>query len=187
MPGSPDAGNVTTDRLRCPRCEAVQVPAADGEQTCSTCRRQAVVLLFDPVRDDYTPAGATGRCARHPNKDAVAGCSRCGSFVCDVCATRTGEELYCTACFETLHERQHLSTTRASRMRWDDLTLGLGLLGLLPCVNCAGIPASLVIGSWTLFRHSRHPWISIPRTVAGMALSATMLFLSFLYIALVKR
>lgn len=168
----PSASPAAAGSLRCPRCAPGRVPATDGEQKCMWCRRSATVFLFDPVPDAFTAAGAAGRCARHPNKDAVAGCSRCGSFVCDVCATRTGEELYCTACFETLHERQHLSTTRVSRMRWDDLTLGCGLLSLAICpLACVGTPVTLALGGWTLSRIAREPWLSRPRTITGMVLS----------------
>jgi hypothetical protein len=157
-------------RIACPRCGGT-LGVGDGATRCASCGKTATVVRFEPIVEAFS-TGAAGRCAHHPNKDAVAGCARCGAFVCEVCVTRTGEATYCPACFETLHERDDLDTTRARRTRIDYLILHMGMLCWMlgPCVF-ATAPLTLALGGWALAQRRRRPWLSTARIVGGMALS----------------
>jgi hypothetical protein len=128
------------------------------------------VYLFEPVAVATELTSGAGRCSAHPNKDAVAGCARCGAFVCDVCVTRTGETSLCPACFDTLHARGDLDTTLARRLRWDYLTLSLGVAGIIPWCGVAASPFAVALGCWCLWRRRREPWLSAGRAIFGMAI-----------------
>jgi len=168
---SSDAGRVAPlADVACPRCS--QPLDGSGERrTCRGCGKPATVLVFEPPVDEMSAGSATGRCAQHPNKDAAVGCGRCGSFICDVCATRTGEQVLCPACFDTLHERGDLATTRTSRVRWDQLTLACGLVSWLCYVSVITAPAALALGVFALSKRRKEPWLSTARIVWGMVLA----------------
>ncbi len=174
----PSAAPHETREAPCPRCWGTLVGDADG-RTCRVCRKRADVHLFEPVASDSEIPSGAGRCSAHPNKDAVASCTRCGAFVCDVCVTRTGEIALCPACFDTLHGRGDLETTRARRMRWDFATFSLGLLSAIPWCGAVAGAAALALGVFTLTRRRTQPWLSAGRTVAGMLLA---LFFTVLYV-----
>ena len=142
------------------------------------------MFVFEPFVDAPAAAPGTGRCAHHPNKDAVDGCACCGSFVCEVCATRTGEQVLCPACFDTLHERGDLATTRSGRVRWDHLTLACGLLGAM-CfyVSVISAPATLALGVFTLSKRRKEPWLSAARAVWGMVIALLGLALGVAFFA----
>jgi len=157
-------------RSFCPRCTGTL--EGSGERlTCRQCGKSTTVVVFAPLVDAAAAAPGTGRCAHHPNKDAVDGCGRCGSFVCDVCATRTGEQVLCPTCFDTMHERGDLATTNARRVRWDYLTLACGVCCCVPFCSVVATPAALVLGVVTLLKLRREPWLSPTRTIIGMTIA----------------
>jgi hypothetical protein len=71
---------------------------------CGTDQR---VLRFRPYRRVAGPPGAPRLgvpCAYHGGNPATTGCARCGSFLCDLCATPIRGTVHCTACFERLRD-----------------------------------------------------------------------------------
>jgi hypothetical protein len=72
------------------------------------CGVSSRVFLFHPFRSagsrhGAAPVAAGTPCAYHAGNAATASCARCGSFLCNLCATPVGGQTYCTACFERLH------------------------------------------------------------------------------------
>ena len=151
----------------CPKCRR-PVPG-EGDLVCGGCATELFVLRFAPVVAAADAALAGARCAQHPGKPASAACGRCGSFLCGVCVTRTGEEVLCPACFELLHEREELDTTRARRMRWDHLALTLTVASFVPCVGSVAAPFALVAAIYVPFRLRREPWMSRAMTWGNLA------------------
>ncbi len=172
-------------RIQCPRCGG-SIDADEGAALCSLQGHEITLLRFQPVVDLVPEVAAAGRCARHPNKDATAACGRCGSYVCEVCVTRTGEQLLCPACFDLLHGRGELDTTRTTRFRWDDLALWLGVLSLIPCgLSLVTVPANVAILAWTIRRRRREPWLSVGRVVVGIVF-ALVVPAAFIAVAVAK-
>jgi len=114
-------------------------------------------VRFRPVLDAAALDAGEGRCLNHPTKDAVDACGRCGGYVCDVCLTRTGEDRLCPACFDLLHGRGELATTRARRMRWDRLCVPLLLLSLVVCQVFA--PVAIGVAIYVLVRRRKDAWL----------------------------
>jgi len=73
---------------------------------CPECGASSVVRVFPALF--YAPSGpvaaeaaAEGEstCFDHPAKRAVAACSRCGRFVCQLCAVEFKGTVWCPSCF----------------------------------------------------------------------------------------
>ncbi len=162
-------------RVPCPRCHR-RVPATGTSWgRCPKCLARYRVIEFTPLLDAAELAAGAGRCANHPGKDASNGCARCGAFVCDVCVTRTGEDLYCPDCFSLLHTRGQLATTQTSRTRWDSLVL---LLTCMAPFTCWGsLLFSVPLSVWMLFRLRKDRWLrpGLVAIAAALNLAAILL------------
>lgn len=158
--------------LVCPDCGKGWVTGA-GTARCDAKGCEVEVHRFATVVD-VIPSGDAGRCARHPTKDGVAGCARCGAFICDVCVTRTGEQILCPACFDLLHGRGELVTTKASRFRVDQLALALLVLSLIPC--CYGLPVPFAFGFaiYGLRCRRTEPWLSKPTLMTTLVVTSLL-------------
>ncbi len=89
-------------------------------------------------------AGATA-CAQHPSHAAVANCSRCGVFVCDLCRIPLDALELCPTCFDRLSREGSLAAVETRFFDASGLALILGILGNL--MSCFGI----VIGPLVIF------------------------------------
>jgi hypothetical protein len=144
------AGDVPCGRCSRPLPSEGPPPEATARCSCGTEQR---VLRFRPFRAPAAapaPAGleADGTpCAYHAGNAASASCSRCGSFVCALCATPVAGATWCPACFERQrHQEQGL---RARLPTPHHAALALGLLSLL-MVALAPLTAPLAL--WQAWR-----------------------------------
>jgi len=153
-------------KIPCPKC-GVGHMAEDGTAPCGGCGTVVTIQNFTPVLAAAELVPGEGRCQSHPAKDAVDACERCGGYVCDVCATRTGERLLCPTCFDWLHEREELETTVARRMRWDLLTSSLLVMSFL--CNLA-LPFALVTACVTLWKRRKERYLSAGSSVLVLTL-----------------
>ena len=73
---------------------------------CPECGASSTVRVFPAMF--YAPSGpvtaeaaAEGEatCFDHPGKRAVAACSRCGRFVCQLCSVEFKGAVWCPSCF----------------------------------------------------------------------------------------
>ena len=149
--------------VECPACSA-PLPMDEGSLRCRRCRADVHVAVFRPVLDAAALDAGEGRCINHHGKDAVDACGRCGGYVCDVCVTRTGEDVLCPACFDVLHERGELATTRTRRIRWDQMCVTCLLVLMLGCWPAT--PLALLVAVYALWRRRTEPWLSIWPSVA---------------------
>jgi hypothetical protein len=127
------------------------------------------VVTFRPLLDAAALDAGDGRCLIHPGKDAVDVCERCGAYACDVCVTRTGEHVLCPGCFDLLHGRGELETTRPRRMRWDRLCLPLYLVGSF-CFAPFAL-AGFALAVYVLWRRRRDPWMEVRGAVWAMVIT----------------
>lgn len=142
----------------CPKCGAPRV-AADGDAPCTACGTSITVWSFTPLIAAAALAPGEGRCQSHPGKDAVDACERCGGYVCELCATRTGEHLFCPTCFDRLHASRELDTTVARRIRWDSVTWIMLLVAPVSPCNITGLVA-IVTSCVTLRKRRAERYLS---------------------------
>ncbi|MBI2923211.1 MAG: DUF4190 domain-containing protein [Planctomycetes bacterium] len=110
-------------RGACPFCSAAfDLEAPSAALVCPTCRNEFEVFGVSRPQEAavvaapaFIPAPVAGggegiptaptapACARHPGNAAVTACTRCGDFVCGVCATQVDGAMVCVPCFE--HKR----------------------------------------------------------------------------------
>jgi hypothetical protein len=90
-------------KVACPYCRDEIEAAASGLYTCPRCR---AVFRVDFAEEPSPPAAAAGggqppegaRCARHPEREAVSTCPRCGKPVCPACAIDLPSGRACPDC-----------------------------------------------------------------------------------------
>jgi hypothetical protein len=72
-------------------------------------------LFYAPSGPVSTEAAAEGEatCFDHPGKRAVAACSRCGRFVCQLCAVEFKGAVWCPTCFSAGEFQAKTTTERA--------------------------------------------------------------------------
>ncbi len=164
---------VAIPTIPCPKC-GVPHAAGDGTAPCAACGVVISVDNFTPILAAASVEPGAGRCQLHPGKDAVDACDRCGGYVCDLCATRTGERLLCPSCFDWLHERDQLETTVARRMRWDHLTSTLFVLSWLCNVM---LPFAMIAACLTIWkrRSERHLSPTLSYVLLALVFGMTVL------------
>ena len=80
--------------------------ATERAALCPECGAYSIVrvfpaLFYAPSGPVQTEAAAEGEasCFDHPGKRAVAACSQCGRFVCQLCAVEFKGAVWCPSCF----------------------------------------------------------------------------------------
>ncbi len=151
MSAAPFSGEVP-----CGRCSRPLPPGSEGATLCF-CGASQRVLRFHPFRRPAAPAAAVFEaaqtpCAYHLGNAASAACSRCGSFVCALCATPVAGTTWCPPCFERQRRNGQLEGVRGHVPTPHLLALGLGLAALvLPWLSFAFAP----LGFWQTWRALR--------------------------------
>jgi hypothetical protein len=122
----------------CPHCGApllVELITA-GEQRCVACTRGFEAVPFSPpsvrvVVEGMAEAGPAGAvpCALHAGNAAVANCSRCGVFMCNLCRVRIDGRELCPACFDRLAAEGVLPSARSRVRNYRGLAFLMGLGG----------------------------------------------------------
>ncbi len=178
------------------------------EDTCAACGTSFEAIAFSPpaplVRAPVAahtqalepgPAAESGgaaeaegatACTRHPSHAAVANCSRCGVFVCDLCRIPLDALELCPACFDRLSREGALAAVHTQFFDASGLALSLGILGNL--MSCFGI----VIGPLVIFLAlkglaQRRAWREVggkAGPIFAMVLGAIQIVLSVALIAL---
>jgi hypothetical protein len=112
---------------------------------CATLVR---VVRFRPTRRVPSPTRSVGietgtPCAYHAGNAAAATCVRCGSFLCELCATPIAEATYCTACFERLNAEGRLISLGNHVPRPHMFALGAGIVSLFPLFGLLFAPFAI--------------------------------------------
>jgi hypothetical protein len=140
----------------CAQCET-PLPAwelAVGETaTCTSCGSRNLVRAFPAILEGGATASRAesavegeASCYDHPAKRAIAACSQCGRFVCQLCSVEFAGGVWCPSCVAAgagAAKAVHADTFRDLH---DSTSLVLPLAALLfwPAVAIAA-PASLVL------------------------------------------
>jgi hypothetical protein len=99
--------SVFAGAVPCAAC-GLPLPEALGGQARCVCGTEQQVLRFAPHRPQAPApvaellevAGRDVPCAYHARNAASVECSRCGSFICGLCALRVARQVLCPPCFE---------------------------------------------------------------------------------------
>ncbi len=124
----------------CPRCKRPlsQGRLVSGAQTCPHCMGAFEAVRFTPpepkavVRQlaESGPEGAVS-CANHAKNAAVAGCERCGAFICELCKIEADGKTLCPACFDRLSSEGALESTVTTFKDYGRMAGTLVVAGLL--------------------------------------------------------
>lgn len=118
----------------CPHCAAVLGELKDGYAVCRGCGLEFTATVFAPVEEPgpaVLPSGAGTPCARHARNLAMASCSRCGAFMCELCRIDAEEQQLCAACFERLEGEGALPGLRRTVRNWNGMAFHMGILAFL--------------------------------------------------------
>lgn len=145
--------------LQCPRCRAPlpEFTVRPDEETCASCGTSFAAVTFSPpapvVRrpeaafaDPAASALGATPCARHSNHAAVANCSRCGVFICELCRIPLEGQELCPDCFDRMSREGSFTAVETHFFDATGLALAVVFLGWL--TSCFGIvlgPTAIVL------------------------------------------
>lgn len=69
-------------------------------------------------------------CGNHPRNVAERACSRCGMFICALCAIDTDETVLCPGCYDRLSEEGALASTRLKFRDYTGLSITTAAAGV---------------------------------------------------------
>jgi hypothetical protein len=125
-------------------------PEVYGRAHCGTCDRELEVHRFAPFRRAVVAAAAFEvdrgvPCAYHAGNLATGTCARCGSFICDLCATPLDGKTYCPACFERLVRSGASASVRARYARPHSSAIAWFVMsGMIVLLIPLGLPLGIV-------------------------------------------
>ena len=143
---SPRAPRVDFGGPSCPRCRRDLDPehVLSGAQSCPHCGGAFEATRFSPppprvdVRAvEEAGPGAASSCAAHRGNVAVANCSRCGVFMCDLCRIDADAMVLCPACFDRLSAEGALPSARTKFRDFGRMGSTFLLIGLIFSVFAA--------------------------------------------------
>jgi len=126
--------------------------ARSHEAVCTQCGSRNTVSVFPAAFQQHAPTLAEGAaegeaaCFDHPNKKAVAACSQCGRFVCQLCAVEFGGDVWCPSCVTAGAGKAKAATTESARTLYDSIVFTLPLFSLLLWpLTIVAAPAALAL------------------------------------------
>jgi len=141
----------------CPHCDRpiqrLQIEAGSGNQECPYCHNEYEGVFFTPpvyrtrVHQLSDSPDAKAACEIHERNSAVANCSRCGNFICNLCKIDADNMILCPACFERLSNEGALASAQTSIRHYAGIASNLVAGGILcwPFAIFLG-PAGFVFG-----------------------------------------
>ncbi len=142
----------------CPSCgtAAPRQFQESGAQRCRSCSLRYQATIFTPVADAapmlITPVGVGGAgtpCAKHSRNVAEASCSRCGTFMCQLCRIDSDGMTLCPGCFDRLAGEGVLASARRTYRDHSRIALAYAVVGLLFMI------AGLVLGPLAMWNAVR--------------------------------
>jgi DNA-directed RNA polymerase subunit RPC12/RpoP len=144
--------------IRCCRCE-FELPREAIETRagaiCPFCNSEVVVRAFPAILkkpETILPAAlqageGEATCFFHPGKTAVAPCSRCGRFLCQLCKVEFRGDDWCPDCLTSGMKKKKIATLENHRTLYDTIALAITILPfpLLWPLTIVGAPAALYV------------------------------------------
>lgn len=124
----------------CNRCDALVPPWEVGsgdDAVCPFCGAQSAVRVFPAVfHKRLEPASAVAEtgdatCFDHASRRAIAHCSQCGRFVCQLCSIDFQSTIWCPHCFAAGFAGKHSVELEQGRTLYDSIAVTLALVPLL--------------------------------------------------------
>ncbi len=145
-----------TGPVPCASC-GLPLPESRAGQARCVCGTEQQVLRFatdrvaapPPVTELLEVAGRDIPCAYHARNAASGECSRCGSFICGLCALTVARRTLCPPCFERLRGAGQLPAARTVHPRPHAQALALALVSI-PALPMSPVLAPLAI--WLALR-----------------------------------
>jgi hypothetical protein len=155
---------------------------ANGDAAvCTACGSSNQVRVFPailgtssaPAQPEAALEGEAA-CFDHPGKRAVAACSQCGRFVCQLCSIRFGQETWCPSCVAAGAGKAKEAKLETSRNLYDSTALLLPLVSLFMWpLTIVAAPASLVLSlvkwKYPLSLVRRYRWRFVVAIAVGLA------------------
>jgi hypothetical protein len=145
----------TPAAVRCPWCRHPLEHAAlttNPALACPNCSNVFEAVRFDPPPLSLLVAelGTTGPeggqpCGLHSRNAAIAGCERCGAFVCALCEVNVDDRTLCPGCFDRLAGEDLLPGIRPSFKNYP------GLAGLAAGLGCLVYFFSIFFGPLAIY------------------------------------
>lgn len=125
--------------LACPRCNRkLHQRIVSGESRCGECDTTFELQLFDPPQRRAVTqlrleeiADVRPVCGNHARNVATESCSRCGMFICNVCAISSDGTTFCPTCYERLSAEGALESTRTRFRDASGLALAFAIGGVM--------------------------------------------------------
>ena len=146
--------------IRCTNCFGTLPDENINSQTFSPCPICSSLIRADVFPAAYKPFSSSqsgesllidgeAGCFYHPDKQAVTACSHCGRFLCSLCDIDFNDQHLCTSCIESGKKKKKINKLEDSRIRYDNLTLGLALSPVLNIyLSILTAPATVFIFFW---------------------------------------
>src|SRR5690242_2655827 len=125
----------------CARC-TMPLPewelATGNRAVCTLCQSANTVHVFPAAfatsgdaSHPETASEGEASCFDHPGKRAVAACSQCGRFVCNLCSVEFGSEVWCPSCVAVGAGKARSANQETSRTLFDSIAFTLPLASLI--------------------------------------------------------
>ena len=108
-----------------------------GSAQCTLCGAEnrprvypAALVAQSTARPDAAQEGEAA-CYDHPSKRAVAACTQCGRFVCQLCSVQFGTEVWCPSCVAAGAGKASVANEATTRSLYDSTALILPLASLV--------------------------------------------------------
>jgi hypothetical protein len=181
----------------CARCDA-SLPhwelAAGDTAVCTACSAANRVRIFAAAFADRSSARpetaieGEAACYDHPSKKAVAACSQCGKFVCQLCSVAWAGEIWCPSCVAAGAGKAKSANLDTSRTLYDSIALILPLVSLiLYPFTLVAAPASLVLAAARWGRPigmvRRNRWRFVAAILVDLGMIVAWIFVLYFFIA----
>ena len=161
--------------IPCPACRAPLSETLRASVWCG-CGTEVRVFRFHPTRrvPQASPAAALQGtpCAYHAGNAATESCARCGSFLCELCATPLEAATYCTACFERMSGEGNLASLSSHLPRPHALALAAAFFALVPIFGLLFLPLSVwqCVKAWRRYEQlaEREPAVWAYFAISGL-------------------
>ena len=165
-------------RLSCLKCWSL-LPAHAAREATSTCPSCGSVwsidvfpVLFDPPaslrKEELELAEGEASCFYHATKRAATSCSRCGRFLCALCALDLAAETWCATCLSTGAMKESVHSLETRRVLWDSVALSIALIPLVTLIGFYFFILTAPAAIFFVLRYWKRPGSLLPRTKARL-------------------
>ena len=151
--------------LACPECGFELKPAffeSSDFRNCQICGVEVSATPFPACFADSKTITAMEldrgedetSCFHHDSKKAIADCTRCGKFLCALCAVEVGSDVLCPECLVSGEQKASDPRLERERTLYDSIALTIAILPAMTIsLSILGAPAAMYVA----LRYWRRP------------------------------